>query len=160
MKLIPVPHLTKASIVTVLILAATVANARVFWNKVEASVANENIVTLNWNVTEYNNKNFLVQHSFDGMNWETMAVIDSKNSPQSMTDYSYSYKNKLSGKQYYRIKDVDIDVSYTSSSPVKTLVLKNDKQGISLWPNPATDHVLVESNNSNDVYTKATIFNL
>jgi hypothetical protein len=152
--------ISKGLVLSTLILTATVAEARVFWNKVEATVSNDGVVTLTWNVTEYNNKHFHVQHSVDGTKWETLTVVESKNSHESMTDYTYSHKNRLQGKQYYRLKDTDIDISYTSFSPIKTLVLKTEKQGMSVWPNPATDRIVIENNDNSNIYTKATIFNL
>ena len=151
--------LKKGLVVLTLILGGTVANARVFWNKVEATVNSEGLVTLTWNVTEYNNKNFQVLHSIDGIKWETLVTIESQNSTQSMTDYSFSHRSSLSGKHYYRVMDTDIDIAYSSYSPIKTLVIKNDKSGVSVWPNPATDRIRIESND-NTVYVKATIFNL
>ena len=142
------------------LLASPVAEFRVFWNKVEATVVDDNTVVLTWNVTEYNNKTFVVQHSTDGIKWEDIAIVQSKNSAESMTDYSYTHRTKLIGKQYYRLKDIDIDISYTSYSPIKTLMLKSNKQDITIWPNPATDHILIENNDKSNLYTKATIFNL
>ena len=65
---------------------------RVYWNKFEAVVTNDNMVLLTWNVTEYNNKSFLVQHSVNGTNWENIALVFSKSSAESMTDYSYTIK--------------------------------------------------------------------
>ena len=156
----------KALAATLLILMLTITNDllaspfRVFWNKFEATIANDNTVVLTWNVTEYNNKNFVVQHSVDGTKWETIAIIQSQNSAESMTDYSYTHKNKLTGKQYYRLKDIDVDISYTSFSPIKTLVLKDDKQVVAIWPNPATDRITIANNNNGDTYTNAKIFNL
>jgi len=169
MKLISTFITKKALAATLLILMVAVTNARltslnnkfrVFWNKFEATASTDNTVILTWNVTEYNNKTFLVQHSVDGINWEDIAIIQSKNSAQSMTDYSYTHKNKLNGKQYYRLMDIDIDLSYTSFSPVKTLTLKNTNQGITIWPNPAADHIVIENDDKSNLYTKATIFNL
>lgn len=150
----------KALVVSMLILVSTITNARVFWNKVEATITNEGIVTLSWNVTEYNNKHFEVQHSVDGTKWEILGIVESKNSPQSMTDYTFTHKNKLSGKQYYRIKDTDIDVNASSFSPIKTVLLKTVNAGISVWPNPATNRILVQTNDNGVVYAKATIVNL
>ena len=149
----------KVAVAIMLVLCAMVTNARVFWNKVEVNASPSGMVTLNWNVTEYNNKMFHIQRSTDGINWETLAVVESKNSAQTMTDYSYSYRNKFTGKQYYRLQDTDIDVAYSSFSPVKTLVLKNENTGVSIWPNPSSDRITIESNDDN-VYAKATIFNL
>ena len=167
MKLISTFIAKKTLAVTLLILMVSLTDVsasptrefRVFWNRVEASITKDNTVILTWNVTEYNNKTFIVQHSVDGIKWEDIALVQSQDSHESMTDYSYTHKNKLTGKQYYRIKDIDIDVSSSSLSPVKILILKSDHPVVAVWPNPATDHILIE-NSGNNNYTKATIYNL
>ena len=141
-------------------LATSAANFRVFWNKFEVTKTNDNTVVLTWNVTEYNNKTFSVQHSVDGLKWEEIALIQSKNSAESITNYSYTHTNKLNGKQFYRLLDIDVDRGSTGFSPVKSLVLKNDKQAIAIWPNPATDHIVITNTDNNDMYTKARIFDL
>src|SRR5690349_13198969 len=116
MKLVSGFNPKKGFVAAALVLMASIADARVFWNKVEATSNSEGLVTLTWNVTEYNNKQFEVQHSTDGIKWEIIGIVASHNSPQSMTDYTYSYKNRQGGKQYYRLKDIDVDISYSSFS--------------------------------------------
>lgn len=154
----------KALPAAVLMLTTTFAYGRisqinappVFWNIVDAVVKKDNTVVLNWVVTEYNNKSFYVQHSLNGSDWEDVALIPSKDSPESLEDYSYTHINNLNGKQYYRIKQVDINIDRTGYSKIITVELKND---IIIWPNPATDQIRVV-NNSADLYTKAKIFDL
>jgi hypothetical protein len=169
MKLISTFFTKKTQAVALLILMGTFTNAhqasaadlrRVFWNKFEAVVKGDNTVVLTWNVTEYNNKSFRVQHSVDGTNWEDIAIVQSKNSAESMTDYSYTHINKLHGKQFYRLQDIDVDLGSTGPSPVRTLILKIDNQAITIWPNPASDHILIANNDKGDLYTKARIFDL
>jgi Secretion system C-terminal sorting domain len=169
MKLISTLFTKKTQAVALLMLMIMFANARttsttemrrVFWNKFEAIVTNENTVVLTWNVTEYNNKSFIVQHSVDGIKWEDIAFVQSQNSAQSMTDYTYTHNNKLRGKQFHRLQDLDIDSRTTGFSPVKTLILSNDKLVIAIWPNPATDHIVVANSKASDVYTKVKLFDL
>jgi len=140
--------------------ASTVDMRRVFWNKFEANLTDDNTVVLTWNVTEYNNKKFLVQHSMNGIDWEDIAMVSSKQNTQPMVDYSYTYINKLSGKQYYRLMDLDVDVNSTGYSPVRTVISKYVQQSITIWPNPATDHIIVANSDNKNLYTKASIYNL
>jgi Secretion system C-terminal sorting domain len=132
---------------------------RVFWNKFEVIETIGNTILLTWNVTEYNNRSFIVQHSINGTEWEDIALVQSKNSAESMTDYSYKHTNKLVGKQFYRLKDIDVDYGTTGFSPVKTLILKNEKQVVTIWPNPVTNYILISNDNIN-LYTKARVFDL
>jgi hypothetical protein len=96
----------------------------------------------------------------DGTNWKDIAVVQSQNSAESMTDYSYTHSNKLRGKQFYRLQDTDVDHGSTGPSPVRTLILKNDNQAITIWPNPATDHILIANKENGDLYTNTRIFDM
>ena len=158
MKLTSIFGNRKTLTVAFFMIIATFSYGRVFWNKFEVT-NNNGTVLLTWNVTEYNNKSFVVQHSLNGIDWEDIAVIKSKMSAESMTDYSYKHSNKLNGKQYYRLKDIDIDLTSTGNSPVKTLILENKKQDAAIWPNPVVDHVII-SNDDVTVYTTAKIVDL
>jgi hypothetical protein len=132
--------------------------ARVFWNKFEVTAGSDNTVTLNWNVTEYNNKSFIVQHSINGADWEDISIIPSKNSAETMTDYTFTHINKLNGKQFYRLKDFDIDTKSITTSPIRSLVLSN-RQTLLVWPNPATNYIAIQNDNSGS-YTQASIYDL
>jgi hypothetical protein len=164
------------SIATLLLLSATFSYARtssgnfapppVFWNVFEATAVKNN-VTLTWVVTEYNNKNFYIQHSTNGNDWKDIDSIDSKKSPLTLDEYHFTHINKLNGRQYYRVKQVDIDVKNTGYSKVVSVVLRSEnsdviKPSISFSPNPATDQVRIVSNgeNNDNVYTGAKIYDL
>ena len=120
MKLITVLITKKAKALTIFIVLALAAHAgvshasgmrRVFWNKFEVVVTEKNDVVLTWNVTEYNNKSFRVQHSTDGIKWEDIALVQSKNSGESMTDYTYTHPNRGKGKHFYRLQDIDDEMA-------------------------------------------------
>jgi Secretion system C-terminal sorting domain len=133
----------------------------VFWKSFDVTLKDNNKVTLNWEVTEFNNKSFYVQHSLNGTDWEDIAFVPSKNSSESSEDYSYSHINNLNGRQYYRIKQVDLD-GKTSYSEIGTVMLKNDKQSFTVWPNPVTEQIRISINSggSNNVHANAQIFDL
>lgn len=163
------------SIAMVLLLTSIFSYARtksahfappVFWNVFEATPG-KNSVTLTWIVTEYNNKSFYIQHSTNGHDWKDVDSIHSKNSPLTLDDYHYTHINNLDGRQYYRVKQVDIDVKNTGYSKVVSVVLRSEnkeaiKPAISFSPNPATDQVRIVSSgeNNDNVYTGAKIYDL
>jgi hypothetical protein len=131
----------------------------VTWKGFDATVKNSNNVVLNWEVAEdAQNKGFYVQHSLNGSDWEDIHFIQAKNMPGSLQEYSYSHTNNLDGKQYYRIRQVDMD-NKISYSEIRTVTLKNNKSNITIWPNPATDQVRITSSGS-FLYTKAQLFDL
>lgn len=147
--------------------SVTMAPPPVFWNVFTGEVI-KNKVVLKWVVTEYNNKMFYIEHSLNGNDWKTIDSVPTKNSPLTLDDYSYSHANELDGRQYYRIRQVDIDVVNDGYSRVVTLVLRQENRDearnsspVSVTPNPATDLVrIVNADGSDKYYVKATIYDL
>jgi Secretion system C-terminal sorting domain len=132
----------------------------VFFNSFEAKV-NNNTIELSWSVTEYNNKSFQVEHSLNGTDWEDIAYIPSKNSPQSLEDYSYKLSNSITGKHYYRMKYIDVDLRNTGFSKVRIVEIKDESQNITVWPNPSSDFVKIMNNaKGTPLFSKARIFDL
>lgn len=132
----------------------------VFWNVFDAKIG-DNSVELTWVVTEYNNKSFMVEHSSNGIDWEAIGMVMSKNSHESLETYSFTHKNTGKGKHYYRVKHTDIDVRGTGYSPIRIVTMKNEKQPVDISPNPATDQIrIVNTQNEEKLYTKVMIFDL
>ncbi|MBL7742790.1 MAG: T9SS type A sorting domain-containing protein [Chitinophagaceae bacterium] len=137
----------------------------VFWNVFKAGVKKDKVL-LTWVVTEYNNKVFYIQHSLNGSDWKTIDSVETKNSPLTLDEYTYTHTNKLEGRQYYRLRQVDIDLKKDGYSEVITLVLRQSKENvvrpaISLSPNPASDQIKVVSEiSSESYYTRALVYDL
>lgn len=98
---------------------------------------------LRWSTsTEQNNKGFEVQRSLDGINYSTIAFVNSLapgGSSSVQLNYSYTDINVTGLKQYYRLRQVDFD----NRSKLSNIVLiKSDKPDVitidALFPNPAT----------------------
>lgn len=67
-------------------------------------------VDLKWNTTfEVNNSHFEVQRSKDGLQFETLSQIPAKSDIGTETTYYFTDKSPLIGKNYYRLKQVDVD---------------------------------------------------
>jgi hypothetical protein len=96
-------------------------------------------ICLHWEtVSERNNSYFEVQRSKDGIQFNGMLKQNSRaiggNSNSKLT-YQATDASPFSGINYYRLKQVDLDGSYSYG---KTLAIKNDPgkgQGIVIFPN-------------------------
>lgn len=85
-----------------------------------ATKNNSNVV-LNWSTAqEFNNNNFEIQRSTDGVNWNVVAVMLGAGTSYTEKQYSYTDKNVTAAVVYYRIRQVDMDSKYTYST-VKTI---------------------------------------
>jgi hypothetical protein len=90
------------------------------------------LAILNWaTATETNSKAYEVQASTNGVNFETVQIVPSKNSSAGAI---YQTKAALkSSITYFRLKIVDIDGAYTYSTAV---VIKDGSDLVTVYPNP------------------------
>lgn len=97
-------------------------------------------VELNWRTaSEINNDYFAVERSLDARNWETIATIQATTNNMSLSDYAFTDKQALNGLSYYRLKQTDIDGSYTYSKTQSIVV----DSPIEMYPNPFSSKVVV-----------------
>lgn len=96
---------------------------------------------LSWTTaTEVNNAGFQLQRSADGVNFTTLAYVDSKapngNSSAALT-YNFTDVKPLIGSGYYRLKQLDKDGKATLSEVVLIKGVKPSKlELVSVYPNP------------------------
>ncbi|HMK05667.1 MAG TPA: T9SS type A sorting domain-containing protein, partial [Ferruginibacter sp.] len=83
-----------------------------------------NYGVLEWRTTsEYNNKGFEIEKSYDGINFSKIGFVDGAGTSTAIHNYLFTDKTKLTSIQYYRLKQVDIDARITYSN---TVVLKSN----------------------------------
>jgi hypothetical protein len=118
-------------------------------NSFTATLQNNKTI-LNWQTAqEQNSKQFIVERSIDGQNFEAIQTIVAAGN--SAVDKSYNYIDNLSSVLlqnkvlYYRIKMEDLDGSYTLSKVLPILV-KQNKLIINVSPNPVVDILNVKTN--------------
>jgi|GEM_PF-4099043 hypothetical protein len=97
-------------------------------------------VRLNWTTaTENNNKKFDIERSSDGLNFETISIVDSKaknGSSQNPIDYSIEDLSPLEGVSYYRLRQVNLDNSSVLSHIVSVNYSKEKNIQFTVYPNP------------------------
>lgn len=102
---------------------------------------------------EYNTSYFEVERSTDGTNFTVIGKVNAKGNSSSRIDYGYSDILASKGLNYYRLRSVDLDGSFSYS---KVVVVNSEAVGISLllvFPNPFGNkvQVKVESEKSEDL---------
>ncbi|HVM88808.1 MAG TPA: T9SS type A sorting domain-containing protein [Puia sp.] len=82
-------------------------------------LTSSNAVQLNWGCTkEINNKFFEVQRSADGINFQPIVQVASRQSgnvPSGQLDYNYADNNPMAGDNFYRLRMEDVDGTITFS---------------------------------------------
>ncbi|GGN00659.1 hypothetical protein GCM10010967_38620 [Dyadobacter beijingensis] len=115
-------------------------------------------VELTWNVVaEQDGKEFEILRYDDRMQNE--AVLGKVSLTDQRTGrYSFLDENPLTGTNYYQLKQIDIDGTFTKSKivAVKTDVLT----GTVVSPNPASDYVNVQFSSRSASTSDVTIYNI
>ncbi|MGI4874695.1 MAG: S8 family serine peptidase [Janthinobacterium lividum] len=99
--------------------------------------------TLSWRTaSEHNSQAYEVQASADGHTFSLVGTVPSRNQPTGAT---YQYRTaSLAGRQYFRLKLVDLDGTFTFS-PVAVLTSACRPAGLQAYPNPASSHLTVSN---------------
>ncbi|MFN7592084.1 MAG: T9SS type A sorting domain-containing protein, partial [Bacteroidota bacterium] len=98
---------------------------------------------LNWNTSsELNSMEFQIERSADGINFQQIGTEAAAGFSTQPLNYNFTDVSPLNGVNYYRLKMVDMDYTYTYSNIIAInpigMNLGND---IILFPNPSTDNV-------------------
>lgn len=110
-----------------------------------------NTIVLKWNAPpKPGNKGFEVERSSDSKNWKTIGLVNGNISANNnaKTVHHFTDHTPLTGKNYYRIKQLDHDGSYVYSE------VRNGQLGyntnINVYPNPAQQHINISGLNKNE----------
>jgi len=102
---------------------------------------NNNAVSLQWQTAdEQGVSKYELQYSTDGINYAyTLDVAQAQN--EDNNNYDYLHDDPVSGNNYYRIKMINADGSFTYSNVVM-ITVTNDNYVI-VSPNPAADNIVI-----------------
>ncbi len=91
---------------------------------------------LQWTTaSETNTKHFEVQWRTDTKPFSAIGTVQAAGNSTSDKSYNFLHRNPTAGNNYYRLKMMDTDGSFTYSAIIK-IALKNDNSSISVYPNP------------------------
>lgn len=104
---------------------------------------NSSDLILKWaTASETNNDYFTIEKSIDGINWESIATIDGAGNSDGILLYesTYAYQT-LETNVYFRLKQTDLNGSYTYSEIIDQKKCLMEQVGYMIYPNP-TDKVI------------------
>lgn len=116
-------------------------------------------VDLNWKTaSEINNDYFNVQRSADGLEFSDIARIEAGSSAKEIRKYNYVDSDPLSGKSYYRLKQTDIDGTF-SFSDIRMVTLDGSESEVTAYPNPVTDgKISIDFHTALESPTRVTVY--
>jgi hypothetical protein len=112
------------------------------WQYISAVLQDKNGLIKWGTATEVSTKEFIVEHSTDARSFASIGVQSAAGNSNTTSNYNFTHLNLPVGLNYYRIKQIDLDGSF-SYSAVVTLLNKNGLKNNILAPNPATNYSLL-----------------
>lgn len=97
-----------------------------------------NVIELNWNTsTEVNNYGFEIERSKDKTDFEKIGFVEGSGNSNSAKNYFFTDEQKLSGKYFYRLKQLDNDGAFEYSKVVEVDIKQLQTFELSQnYPNP------------------------
>ena len=107
-----------------------------------SGIAKADKVQLNWTTaSETDNDFFEIQRSRDGSNFEKIGIREGKGNDQTVNHYELIDEDPFVGKNYYRLKQIDFDGSFSYSHIIVVAVSSTQKDVVEIYPNPVIDNV-------------------
>lgn len=120
-------------------------------------------VVLNWITTsEFNNLGFDVERSIDGRNFERVTFVKGQINSRARVAYQtideMAFRTAASNVLYYRLRQIDLDGSFTYSNVVRVSQDDRNTADINVQPNPFTGitNVVIASPEAGDYSIRIT----
>jgi hypothetical protein len=96
-----------------------------------------NYVAVSWQTAfEHNNSHFILEKTYDGLEWEVISIIQGSGNSTQPIDYAYDDTNPYRGISYYRLSQVDYDGTKETFNIVGTNCMNDIDDIIQVNPNP------------------------
>ena len=124
-----------------------------------------NVASLKWaTASELDNAYFEVERSADGLNWDKLVQVTGAGTTTQEELYSYTDDTPLTGVNYYRLKQVDVDGNfvYTNIAQVTfDAAASAPAATMTMYPNPlsASAPLTIELSNAQSTISNVTITN-
>jgi len=89
--------------------------------------------------SEINNKQFIIEKTHDGVNYDTVTTVAGAGNSNTVKNYNATDETPFSGVSYYRLTQVDFDGHSTNTTVVPIYIASLGNT--SIFPNPATTNV-------------------
>jgi hypothetical protein len=105
----------------------------------------QNSVCLKWQTaSEINNDFFTIEKSAQGIIWEDFERVNGAGNSDVLLNYETIDRQPHTGLSYYRLKQTDFDGTFKYSSVKAVYLDKSNQNGLTIYPNPAIDHITIK----------------
>ena len=126
-----------------------------------ASVS-DGFVNLSWlTATETNNRGFEIQRKANGNDFVAIGFVQGKGTTTQIQSYSFVDNNVQAGKYQYRLKQIDLDGSYSISSIVEVSILSPIEFSLAQnYPNPFNPSTTINFSLAKESNVNLKVFDL
>ncbi|MDQ6480629.1 T9SS type A sorting domain-containing protein [Dyadobacter sp. LHD-138] len=109
----------------------------------------EGAAKLSWTTTsETNSERFDIEHSLTGKEWDVMGSVSAGKESAVSVNYSFTHEKTadgkaLNGQNFYRLKMIDLDQTFTYSR-IQSLQFPKKAVTVSVYPNPVSDVLFIK----------------
>jgi hypothetical protein len=108
-------------------------------------------VSLSWQTSEESNtKSFEAEQSTDGNQFSTIVTVAASGNSNGIRQYNFVHHNPAKGINYYRLKMIDLDGSY-SFSKIISVQMEQVISLFTIYPNPAHDFIIIKPGSSHSM---------
>jgi len=118
-------------------------------------------IKLQWTTeSEINNNYFTVEKSLDGLNFETLCTVKGVGNSSSPLNYEAEDEHPFTGLNYYRLKQIDFNGSYSYSNVVSCRATGTGMMSVQrVDPNPVQSFATITLDISDDEDVSFQLFN-
>ncbi|WP_431214006.1 LamG-like jellyroll fold domain-containing protein [Puia sp. P3] len=120
---------------------ATIGTLPVTYSYFKGAPSGDNVL-LTWQTAqEQNSSNFVVERSTDNQNYTELGTIAASGNSAAPVNYSYTDNSPVTGSNYYRLREVDLDGKSMYSSTVQINMMTGSGRALRTYPNPARETI-------------------
>lgn len=115
---------------------------------------------LKWSTaSETNNDYYLVERSFDGIDWKTIGIVDGSGNSNGLKNYSFIDEETFNDISYYRLKQTDFNETYTYSPIIDFKDCRENLTVVDIYPNPTNEKIYFLFNGDKELINSISIYN-
>jgi len=97
-------------------------------------------VLLTWQTAlEQNSSSFIVERSTDNQHYAELGTVAASGNSSAPVNYSYTDNSPVTGPNYYRLREVDLDGKSMYSATVQVNMIAGAGRTLRTYPNPARE---------------------
>ena len=102
----------------------------------------ENGTEIMWQTeSEYNSSHFILEYSRDGEEWSIINMQDAALNSNEQISYYFFDENAVSGNNYYRLTQTDIDGTTETFEIINVNCENNESSYFTIYPNPSDGNI-------------------